>query len=67
MNVTAQQGDTVDLLCWRAYGECTGVTVQVYEANPGLCELGPLLPAGTTVYLPDIRKSSTREIVQLWD
>ncbi|KAA5938654.1 phage tail protein [Pantoea sp. Bo_2] len=67
MNVIAQQGDTVDLICWRAYGKCAGVTGQVYEANPGLCELGPLLPAGTAVYLPEIRKSNTRETVQLWD
>ncbi|MFJ5855398.1 tail protein X [Enterobacter cancerogenus] len=67
MNVTASEGDTVDLLCWRHYGKSAGVTEQVYQANPGLCDKGALLPAGTVVYLPEIARKATREVIQLWD
>ena len=67
MRVIATQNDTVELICWRHYGKTRGVTEQVYNANPGLCELGPLLPAGTVVYLPEITQSTTTETVQLWD
>ncbi|MDK1707017.1 tail protein X [Serratia marcescens] len=67
MNVIAAQGDTVDLICWRHYGKTRGVTEQVYNANPGLCEKGPLLPAGTAVYLPEVAQSATSDTVQLWD
>lgn len=67
MNVIASDGDTVDLLCWRHYGKSKGVTEQAYLANPGLCDKGPLLSAGTVVYLPEVTQSTTQETVQLWD
>ncbi|WP_436882792.1 tail protein X [Enterobacter asburiae] len=67
MNVTATQGDTIDLMCWHHYGKTRGVTERVYAANPGLCEKGPLLPAGTQVWMPEVPEQTTAEIVQLWD
>lgn len=67
MNVTARQDDTADLLCWRHYGKTRGVTERVYDANPGLCKKGPLLPAGTVVYLPDAAPPAATETIQLWD
>ncbi|AIU88989.1 tail protein X [Pectobacterium odoriferum] len=67
MEVRAQQNDTVDLLCWRYYGRTDGVTEGVYAANLGLCERGPLLPAGLLVTLPDVTAATQQEIIQLWD
>lgn len=67
MNVQAQQDDTVDELCWRYYGGTAGVTEAVHEANPGLCDSGPLLSAGQVVYLPELPPPTQRETVQLWD
>ncbi|WP_315708984.1 tail protein X [Brenneria uluponensis] len=67
MQIRAQQNDTVDLLCWRYYGKTNGVTEAVYDANPGLCEHGPLLPAGLPVTMPDEVTQTQQEIVQLWD
>ena len=38
------------------------------EADPGLTELIPVLPAGTTVILPDLpRPLKTIPTVKLWD
>lgn len=63
----AVQGDTVDRICYRHYGYTAGVTEAVYEANPGLAELGPVLPIGTIVNLPAIASQPTKATIQLWD
>ncbi|MDN3238088.1 tail protein X [Pseudomonas sp. WAC2] len=69
--VRAQQNDTLDRLCWRHYGATGGVTEQVLEANPGLAELGPVLPIGHPVTLPDVSTTAAEaqeaQQVNLWD
>ncbi len=61
-------GDTADLIAWRYYGtQGARVVEQVLEANPGLADLGPLLPAGVTVTLPDIDTTQNSDGVRLWD
>lgn len=66
---TAMDGETVDEICHRVLGKTAGVTEQVLELNPGLAELGPRLPGGTVVTLPDASaaQTATIDIVQLWD
>lgn len=62
-----QQNDTVDYVAFRYYGTLDGrTTEQVLEANPGLADLGPLLPMGLTINLPDILPSTTANQVSLW-
>ncbi|MDH4585645.1 phage tail protein [Pseudomonas sp. BN415] len=64
----ATQGDTVDAICWRHYGRTAGVTEAVLEANPGLAELGAVIPHGTTIVLPDAApQAEQRQVVNLWD
>ncbi|UAY94973.1 tail protein X [Dickeya dadantii] len=67
MQVRAQQHDTVDALCWRHYGRTAGLTEQVLAVNPGLADIGPILPHGLLVELPDVAPSATTETLQLWD
>ena len=39
----------------------------VLQANPGLARLGPVLPIGTPVILPDTPPANrVRDVVQLW-
>jgi len=66
---TALDGETVDAICWRVLGRTAGVTEQVLGLNPGLAALGPRLPGGTVVILPDAisAASATIDIVQLWE
>ncbi|MCY1672108.1 tail protein X [Novosphingobium sp. SL115] len=66
---TAREGETVDAVCWRVLGRTGAVTEQVLELNPGLAALGPRLPAGTELILPDLAqaKPAVRETVQLWN
>ncbi|WIA56551.1 tail protein X [Sphingobium sp. WTD-1] len=66
---TALNGDTVDAICWRELGRTKGVTEQVLALNPGLAALGPALPGGTAVILPDQAQlaPAVLETVNLWD
>lgn len=67
--VRANQGETLDLLCYRVFGRTAGVTEAALEANTGLADMGPVLPMGTLVNLPDPANAvqPNVELVQLWD
>ena len=67
MRVIASQGDTLDALCYRHYGRTEGVVEAVLAVNPGLAELGAVLPHGTAVELPVVASSTTSETINLWD
>lgn len=69
IELRSQQGETVDLICRRAYGHETSETVAAtLNANPGLAALGPILPLGTVVRLPDPPSDPPRRVVvRLWD
>lgn len=69
MIVIARTGDTIDALCWRIFGRTSGVTEQALMLNPGIAALGPVIPAGTRVTLPDLSDAAPvrRETIQLWD
>ncbi len=68
MIAMAMQGDTVDTLCQRHLGATAGVTEQAYALNPGLADLGPVLPMGTTLVLPDLAPAAAvASLINLWD
>ena len=67
MNTRAQQGDTLDAICARYYGRTEWVFEAVLAANPGLAELGVVLPHGTLVELPDVQSSPVTETINLWE
>ncbi len=53
-------GDMVDQICWRHYGNHHSQTVAaLLEANHGLADYGPLLPAGVVIELPDLPEPTT--------
>mgnify|MGYP001044142018 FL=1 len=66
--VIARQGDTLDALIWREAGLTASDIARVLEVNPGLADLGPVLPIGTHVRLPaTTSQPQTRTLIQLWD
>ncbi|HIB1566449.1 TPA: tail protein X [Salmonella enterica subsp. enterica serovar Muenchen] len=67
MVVIAQQGDTVDAICWRYFGATRAVTEKVYELNPGLAEMGAILRQGQTLTLPDVAPTQQKTLIQLWE
>jgi len=69
LTVRANQGDTLDAICYRVFGRTAGVVEAALASNNGLADLGPVLPAGTQVTLPEPADAvqPTVELVQLWD
>lgn len=62
------QGDTADYIAWKFYGTQDGrVVEQLVDANPGLADIGPVLPAGMLLTLPDIQPATADQVVRLWD
>ena len=40
----------------------------LWQANPGLAAYGPTLPAGVTVYVPEIQETPTpAKVTNVWD
>jgi phage tail protein X len=63
------QGEMVDLICANFYGLDVDAAEAVYAANPGLADLGPLLPQNTTLTLPAIAAAAAPRIatIQLFE
>ncbi len=65
---TTIQGEMVDAICRKIYGDESGYVEQVLEANPSLAALPHRLPMGTKIILPDLlRSDKSPSIVALWD
>lgn len=68
MRVRAQQNDTLDALLWRHLGGTAGYVEEALELNPQLAALGPTLPLGTPVELPQTQPAArAAPTVSLWD
>lgn len=62
----SRDGDVVSGICWEHYGQVVGAVEAVYEANPRLADLGPILDAGVSITLPDLPPQVEQTIVRLW-
>ncbi|RJF81138.1 phage tail protein [Azospirillum cavernae] len=61
-----RDGDTVDWIAWKHYGAVGGAMEAVLQANDGLADAGPLLPAGRTILLPDLPSPTVQTLVRIW-
>lgn len=59
--------DTVDLAAWRERGSEPGLVERILDTNPGLADLGPVLPLGTVIAVPEPQVQMPRSPVKLWD
>jgi phage tail protein X len=59
------QDEVLDAIVWAQYGRAD-VIVAVLEANPGLADLGPVLPTRTRIVLPDLPAPAVRPVIRLW-
>jgi len=60
-------GDVVDLICSRFYGDESGFVERVLNANYGLADRGAILPAGIKINLPEISTTPHLLTLSLWD
>ena len=66
----AKSGDTLDLLLSRDAGLGPDHLTRVLDANPGIADLGAVLPLGTLIIVPASAPSAAtgvRPLTQLWD
>lgn len=66
---TTHQGEMIDAIVWKIFGETKGYTEAVLSANRGLSALGDPLPMGTVIIIPDIETDATDTTgaINLWD
>jgi len=64
---TTKEGDTVDLIALRERGQTAELTETIFDLNPGLAALGPVLPAGVKITLPDpVARKAERNVPRIW-
>lgn len=63
--IITRDGDMLDELLWQHLGTDAQIAAG-FEANPGLAALGPVLPAGLRVRLPEARPLRQGGQVRLW-
>lgn len=67
------RGDAIplDLLIWRRFKTATpGLVERALALNPGLADLGVMIPVGTSVLIPvdaPDDKPAKRPLVRMWD
>ncbi|CAA0111499.1 Uncharacterised protein [BD1-7 clade bacterium] len=68
-NYRTRSGDMLDAICHKHYGSAAGNVERVMIANPRLVDIGPVLPAGLLIELPDADtiKPTQANTVRLWD
>lgn len=64
----ARSGDTLDELVWRERGLGPADLPRLFALNPGIADLGAVLPTGTPVIVPAAAAPTTpvRDLIQLW-
>lgn len=61
-------GDTADFIAWKHYGTTERKVVEkLLDANKGLSDMGPVLPAGVIVLLPAMDTTVKAKGIKLWD
>ena len=65
----SKDGDTADRIAWAVYGrQDLRLVERLLEANPGLADRGPVLPAGLQVAVPDMPTETPQSgTVRLWN
>ncbi|MBB4199038.1 hypothetical protein CCR94_16220 [Rhodoblastus sphagnicola] len=64
------QNEMLDAICAGFYGASVAQAAEtVLAANPGLADLGPVLPQATTIILPYIAPAPAKTLAtfSLWD
>ena len=68
MKYRTRDGDVLDAVCARHYGDTPHRVEDVIAANPGLAALGPVLPSGVIIELPEVKDAALeRPTIRLWD
>ena len=63
-----KEGDMLDEIAYRYYGSTNNKVVEnIIDANFGISNYGPILPAGVLIELPEVKQTIEKRKVKLWD
>lgn len=63
-----KDGDVLDQVCAKHYGDAPYSVEEVLEANPGLAAHGPVLSSGILIELPAVQETAQEKpTIRLWD
>ena len=63
-----KDGDVLDHLCAKHYGDAPYSVEDVLAANPGLAAHGPVMASGLLVTFPVVEEAAeVRPTIRLWD
>lgn len=65
--VKNQDGEALDHICYRIYGNVKDYWSLVMEVNPGIADHGDILPFGVEINLPDVAKKKAAGPVKIWE
>jgi phage tail protein X len=67
--IASQQGETLDAAAWRALAFGPADIGPLLVLNPGLADLGAVLPIGTSIIVPAATTPAPTIVdqIQLWD
>lgn len=60
------EGDVLDEIVQRLYGQTDGALERVLAENPRLARSGLKLPQGILIRLPDLPPATPKPVVRLW-
>lgn len=66
LQVKTAEGDMLDEICARYYPDNPDAIDQVLDANPGLSQHPPILPANIDIVLPTL-DNPIKQTVNIWD
>jgi phage tail protein X len=61
------EGEMLDMICVKHYGETANYLESVLAANPSLARLPEILPLNTVIFLPEIKQPNVKKSKSLWD
>lgn len=65
---STKDGDTLDEIAYHYYGNTNNKVVEnIIEANFGITDHPSILPAGILIELPEVKQSTEKQKVKLWD
>lgn len=67
VSYVTQEGDAIDAVCWRHYGEAVRSVARVLDVNPHIAGFAQRMPRGVLITLPVVEVTSASNRVQLWD
>lgn len=68
MRYRTKDGDVLDQVCTKHYGDAPWRIEDVLAANPGLATHGPVMTSGLIIDLPAVEETAPEQTtIRLWD